>query len=71
MQRGDEVIERGFVAVVDWDGEPQPLEGQALQWLPPARIDPAILIPADGPILQALLATGQFPLPQADTDPLL
>ncbi len=54
-----------------WDGEPQSLEGQALQWLPPTRVDPAILTPADGPILQALLATGQLPLPQADTDPLL
>lgn len=54
-----------------WDGAPQSLEGQALQWLQPARIDPAILTPADGPILQALLVAGQFPLRQADTDALL
>lgn len=38
-----------------WDGAPQSLEGQALQWLMPARIEPALLTPADGPILQALL----------------
>jgi 8-oxo-dGTP diphosphatase len=41
--------------VDQWDGEPRSLEDQALQWLLPAQIDPAILTPADGPILQALL----------------
>jgi 8-oxo-dGTP diphosphatase len=41
--------------VDQWDGQPQSLEGQALQWKPPTQIDPAILTPADGPILQALL----------------
>lgn len=42
--------------VVDsWDGEPRSREGQAMQWLLPPQIDPAILAPADGPILQALL----------------
>ena len=42
--------------VDQWNGEPRSLEGQALQWLLPAQIDPATLTPADGPILQALLA---------------
>jgi 8-oxo-dGTP diphosphatase len=43
--------------VVDqWEGEPRSLEGQALQWLLPTQIDPAVLRPADTPILQALLA---------------
>lgn len=42
--------------VVDqWDGEPRSLEGQALQWLLPTQVDLAILTPADGPILRALL----------------
>ncbi|HWU77006.1 MAG TPA: 8-oxo-dGTP diphosphatase MutT [Rhodanobacter sp.] len=41
--------------VEQWDGQPQSLEGQALQWRLPVQIDPAILTPADGPILQALL----------------
>jgi 8-oxo-dGTP diphosphatase len=36
-----------------WHGVPQSLEGQALQWLAPARIDPSILTPADRAILQA------------------
>ncbi len=38
-----------------WIGEPQSLEGQALQWLLPAQVDPAILTPADCPILRAVL----------------
>lgn len=42
-----------------WEGEPRSLEGQALQWLLPAQIDPATLTPADGPILQALLRADQ------------
>lgn len=37
-----------------WDGEPQSMEGQALQWQLPARVDTTILTPADGPILRAL-----------------
>jgi 8-oxo-dGTP diphosphatase len=41
--------------VEQWDGEPQSLEGQSLQWQLPDQIDPAMLTPADGPILQALL----------------
>lgn len=41
--------------VEHWSGAPQSLEGQALQWQLPTQIDPAILTPADGPILQALL----------------
>ncbi|MFC5438096.1 Nudix family hydrolase [Rhodanobacter umsongensis] len=36
-----------------WRGVPQSLEGQALQWLAPAQIDPSILTPADRAILQA------------------
>ena len=41
--------------VEQWDGEPQSLEGQPLQWQLANEIDPAMLTPADGPILQALL----------------
>jgi 8-oxo-dGTP diphosphatase len=37
-----------------WEGEPSSLEGQALQWMLPEAIDPAMLAPADRPILQAL-----------------
>ncbi|MDE1892971.1 MAG: (deoxy)nucleoside triphosphate pyrophosphohydrolase [Pseudomonadota bacterium] len=51
--------------VVRWDGAPQSLEGQALLWRHPRRIDPRMLTPADGPILQALL----LPAPPARIDP--
>lgn len=38
----------------DWQGEPQSLEAQALQWLVPEQIDPDMLAPADRQVLQAL-----------------
>jgi 8-oxo-dGTP diphosphatase len=41
--------------VEQWEGEPESLEGQPLQWQLANEIDPATLTPADGPILQALL----------------
>jgi 8-oxo-dGTP diphosphatase len=47
--------------VEQWRGLAQSLEGQALQWSPPDRIDPSILTPADGPILRALLDARQAP----------
>ena len=40
--------------VDQWQGTPQSLEGQALQWLAPAAVDAALLTPADLPILRAL-----------------
>ncbi|MEO7067902.1 MAG: 8-oxo-dGTP diphosphatase MutT [Rhodanobacter sp.] len=40
--------------VTQWQGEPQSMEGQRLQWLKPAHVDPTTLTPADRPILQAL-----------------
>lgn len=42
--------------ITRWHGTPASLEEQALQWCMPALIDPQWLTPADGPILQALLA---------------
>lgn len=44
-----------------WDCAPQSMEGQALSWQLPEQIDPVMLTPADGPILQALLLAGQLP----------
>ncbi len=50
-----------------WEGEPQSMEGQALQWLAPARVDPAMLAPADRWILQALRLPTRYPVTPADT----
>ena len=52
-----------------WEGEPKSLEGQALQWLTPALIDPAILTVADRPILQALRLPRRYPITPADARP--
>jgi 8-oxo-dGTP diphosphatase len=40
--------------VLAWSGEPLGREGQALQWLAPAELLPAGLLPADAPIVAAL-----------------
>ena len=44
--------------VTRWQGEPTGREGQALQWLQPALLMAAGLLPADGPIAERL-AGGQ------------
>lgn len=40
--------------VTRWQGEPQGLEGQGLQWCLPSMVTPATLAPADRVILEAL-----------------
>jgi len=52
-----------------WEGLPQSLEGQALQWLPPAQIDPAMLAPADRAILQALRLPHRYRITPAEVRP--
>ncbi|HEX4051323.1 MAG TPA: (deoxy)nucleoside triphosphate pyrophosphohydrolase [Steroidobacteraceae bacterium] len=57
--------------VADYAGEPQSLEGQALKWIAPEALGAERLLPADRPIVEALLralrlraareATGQHP----------
>jgi 8-oxo-dGTP diphosphatase len=52
-----------------WQGVPQSLEGQALQWLAPAQIDPAILTPADRAILQAWRLPHRYSITPLDVRP--
>jgi 8-oxo-dGTP diphosphatase len=52
-----------------WEGAPQSLEGQALQWLLPAQVDPAMLTPADRAILQALRLPHRYPITPAEVRP--
>lgn len=52
-----------------WEGEPQSLEGQALQWLPPEQVDPSILAPADRAILQAVRLPARYAITPADVPP--
>lgn len=67
LQRAEPLIQvpwrhAGWALLLDawlvrpWQGSPQSLDGQALQWQMPAQVDPAILAPADREILQALQA---------------
>jgi 8-oxo-dGTP diphosphatase len=41
--------------VTAYDGTPQGLDGQALHWCPRAELRAAPLLPADGPVVEALL----------------
>ena len=52
-----------------WRGEPQSLEGQALQWQMPRDVDLAMLAPADRPILQALRLPAIYAITPADVPP--
>lgn len=52
-----------------WQGEPRPLEGQALQWQMPRDVDLATLAPADRPILQALRLPAIYAITPADVPP--
>jgi 8-oxo-dGTP diphosphatase len=52
-----------------WQGTPVSLEGQALQWVQPSAVDPAILAPADRPILQALRLPSMYAITPANIAP--
>jgi len=55
--------------VDQWEGTPESREGQSLQWLRPAQVDPAILTLADRAILQALRLPPRYPITPADISP--
>ena len=44
--------------VTDWSGEPRGLDGQALRWVEPARLDEEDILEADQPIVAALARRG-------------
>ena len=52
-----------------WRGVPTSMEGQALQWCDPLHVDPAILTPADRPILQALRLPSRYLVTPVDVAP--
>jgi 8-oxo-dGTP diphosphatase len=45
--------------VLEWQNEPRGLESQPLQWLEPGRLMEHGLLPADRPIVDALLAVSR------------
>ena len=52
----DRAVSLQFFRVLDWRGEPQGLEGQDVRWLAPAEIEVDQMLPADAPVIDALLA---------------
>jgi 8-oxo-dGTP diphosphatase len=53
---GDRVVALEVFIVDEFGGEPAALEGQPLQWLKLEALAQQPLLPADGPIIDALLA---------------
>jgi 8-oxo-dGTP diphosphatase len=54
------------VVVRAWSGEPRALDAAAIAWRLPHDIDPAMLAPADRPILAALWLPEHYPITPAD-----
>jgi 8-oxo-dGTP diphosphatase len=53
----DRTVDLEFFLVNDWDGDPDGLEGQGLRWVNVSQLNEAELLPADGPLVQALRRT--------------
>ncbi len=51
----DRVVDLEFFLVSGWNGEPAGLEGQGLRWVSIDELDEAELLPADAPVVEALL----------------
>jgi len=45
-----------FFLVDEWQGEPRGCEGQQIQWVSQSRLAKHKLLPADAPVIKALLA---------------
>lgn len=52
----DRTVDLEFFLVTDWRGEPSGLEGQQIRWVAPGELDTQQLLPADAPVIEALLA---------------
>jgi len=54
----DRTVELSLWKVADFDGTPQPLDGQRLKWVAPARLPDEDLLEADRPFVAALGGSG-------------
>lgn len=52
---GDRFVELDVWRVIRYRGEPRACEGQALEWATPLQLTRVALLPADRPIIDALL----------------
>ena len=51
----DRSVRLHFFKVEQWSGVPAGMEGQRLNWVLPAEIDVDRILPADAPVIEALL----------------
>ena len=51
----DRAVRLHFFKVTGWSGDPSGLEGQKIQWVSPAEIEDGLMLPADAPVIEALL----------------
>ena len=51
----DRIVDLEFFLVTAWRGEPAGLEGQGLRWLHPTELESDELLPADAPVIEALI----------------
>ncbi len=52
----DRIVDLEFFLVTAWHGDPTGLEGQGVRWLALADLNPDALLPADAPVVEALLS---------------
>ena len=50
----DRLVSIDFYLINTWTNVPKGRDGQALKWLRPDAIEEELLLPADGPVIQAL-----------------
>jgi 8-oxo-dGTP diphosphatase len=50
----DRLVSIDFYLINTWTNVPKGMDGQALKWLRPDAIEEELLLPADGPVVQAL-----------------
>ena len=55
-QYPDRTVDLQFFLITQWLGEPEGLEGQRVQWVALDEINADVLLPADAPVIDALLA---------------
>ncbi len=64
----DRLVELALWVVLSYSGEPAPLEGQRLKWVPPQDLPAEDILEADRPFVAALV---RLPPPASGTAPIL
>ncbi|TCV94971.1 8-oxo-dGTP diphosphatase [Luteibacter rhizovicinus] len=65
-QYGERAMLLEAIVVRRWHGEARALDAQDIAWHAPRAVDPALLAPADRPILAAAWLPGRYPITPAD-----